>query len=410
MTARPRGLLLPAEVAAIEGWPAPRRTLRDWAADTALFGFSGVMWVENLNFPPEGVDFVPGWMAAVNPWAGALACLALWWRRRLPVLLAAAMVPALLVSASALGAAMVITLTLAVHRPWPRAATVTAAYLAVVGHYALFARPPDVERPVVVASTLLLFVVPFCVGTAVRARRLLVASLWRDAEVERREHLLRVQDARRAERERLAREMHDVLAHRISLLSVHAGALGYRTARAASGDGPPLAADEVGQAAEVIQDNARRALDELAEVLAVLRSDDATTGVTGPHHRLADVPALLAEAEAAGQRVLLRAGVAPDVPPPRHVEQAAYRVVQEGLTNARRHAPGVPVTVRIEGEPGDGLTVSVENPLDGARDADRPGGNGLAGLAERVALAGGALEHERLDRSFRLTARLPWQA
>ncbi|MEU6411844.1 histidine kinase [Microbispora sp. NPDC046933] len=410
MTARPRRLLLPAELAALDGWPAPRRTVRDWAADAVLFGFSAVMWAENLDFPPEGVDFVPGWMAAVNPWAGALACLALWWRRRLPVLLAVAMVPALLVSGSALGAAMAITLTVAVHRPWPRAATVTVAYLMVVGHYALFGRPPGVDRPVIVATTLLLFVVPFCLGTAVRARRLLVVSLWHDAQVQRREHLLGVKEARRAERERLAREMHDVLAHRMSLLSVHAGALAYRTARAASGDGPPLGAAEVGQAAEVIRDNARRALDELAEVLAVLRSDEAATGETGPHHRLADIPALVAEAEAAGQRVLLRAGAGTGASPPRHVEQAAYRVVQEGLTNARKHAPGVPVTVRIEGEPGGVLTVSVENPLEGVRDSAGTGGNGLAGLAERVALTGGTLEHERLDRSFRLTARLPWQA
>jgi|GEM_PF-5331238 len=82
MTTAPRWLL-PGELAALDGWPAHRRTVRDWAVDTALFGFAVAMWVENTrNFPPEGVDFVPVWMVTVNPWVGAVACLALWWSDR----------------------------------------------------------------------------------------------------------------------------------------------------------------------------------------------------------------------------------------------------------------------------------------------------------------------------------------
>ncbi|WP_336206680.1 sensor histidine kinase [Nonomuraea sp. LPB2021202275-12-8] len=407
MTTVPRRLL-PAELATLDGWPAGRRTPRDWAADAALFAFAAIMAVEQArDYPPQGVGFLPGWLIAINPWVGAAACLALWWRRRFPFLLAVAMVPALLLSASAMGATMVAGLTLAVHRPWPRAAAMTAVYLLAVSYYALFNDTPGVTRQVVAATLLLAFAGPFCLGMVMRARRLLVAGLRRDAEVAEREHRLRLDGARRAERERLAREMHDVLAHRISLLSVHAGALAYRTRSATAGAGPPLDAAEVDEAVEVIQDNARRALDELRDVLSVLRADEPAAAGPAPPC-LDGMPRLLDEARAAGQRVSF-AGLpegAGTIRP--HVQRTAYRTVQEGLTNARKHAPGAPVTVRVEGEPGGRLAVTVENPLAaGPTAADT--GNGLLGLAERVALDGGELDHGPSGSAFRLSARLPWQ-
>ncbi|MGJ6966751.1 sensor histidine kinase [Streptosporangium sp. G11] len=408
MTVVPRWLL-PAQLAAFDGRPAGRRTVRDWAADAGLFAFAVIVAVEQARgYPPAGAEFVPDWHVAVNPWVAGVACLALWWRRRLPMAVGLAMVPCLALSASATGAAMVAGLTMAAHRPWPRAALVTCAYLVVVGYYAVFAEPPGVARPVIAATLLLAYCGPFCLGMVVRARRLLVVSLRREAGVAAREHRVRLEEARRAERERLAREMHDVLAHRVSLLSVHAGALAYRTARAAAGTGPPLDASEVGGAVEVIQDNARLALEELRDVLSVLRTGEPSGAP--PQPGLGDLPRLAAEAGEAGQRVALTvdgdmAGRADTIRP--HVQRTAYRTVQEGLTNARKHAPGAPVTVNVRGTPGGELVVTVTNPCDAARP---PGtGNGLLGLAERAALDGGRLDHGAGDGMFVLTARLPWQ-
>ncbi|MFB4263875.1 sensor histidine kinase [Nonomuraea sp. GTA35] len=440
MTVVPRRLL-PAELAALDGWPADRRTARDWAADAGLFAFAVIMAVEQAAaYPPAGVDFVPAWHLAINPWVAAVACLALWWRRRFPVRLGVAMAVALALSASAMGAAMVAGLTVAVHRPWGRAAAVTGAYLLVCGYYGLFAEPPGVQRPVLVATLLLMLGGPLCLGMAVRARRLLVVSLRREAEVgarehrlelaeaqraerERRlelaearraerEHRLALAEARRAERERLAREMHDVLAHRVSLLTVHAGALAYRSSRAAAGTGPPLDAEEVGGAVEVIQDNARLALEELRDVLSVLR--DGEPADAPPQPGLADLPRLVAEAESAGQRVRLAVGdeVAARAGSVRaHVQRTAYRTVQEGLTNARKHGPpGAEVLVRVNGVLGDELIVTVESPVTGTGSpAGAGGGKGLIGLGERVGLDGGSLEHGVRGGVFVLSARLPWQ-
>ncbi|PRX62111.1 signal transduction histidine kinase [Nonomuraea fuscirosea] len=446
MTVVPRWLL-PAQLAALDGRPAGRRTARDWAADAGLFAFAVIMAIEQAAaYPPPGAEFVPGWLVAINPWVAGPACLALWWRRRFPLVLGVVMVVALSFSASSVGAAMVAGLTVAVHRPWGRAAAVSGSYLVICGYYGLFAEPPGVERPVLIASLLIMFGGPLCLGMAVRARRLLLLGLRREAEVRSREHRLELaeaqraererrlelaeaqraerehrlalREARRAERERLAREMHDVLAHRVSLLSVHAGALAYRTSQAAAGTGPPVDASEVGGAARVIQDNARLALDELRDVLAVLR--DGEPAATRPQPGLADLPRLVAEAEAAGQRVHYSVGdevarpggAGPGGSVRAQVQRTAYRTVQEGLTNARRHAPGAPVRVRIEGSPGADLVVTVDNPAAGAGGVRAEGGGagrGLVGLGERVALDGGRLEHGVRDGVFVLSARLPWQ-
>lgn len=121
----------------------------------------------------------------------------------------------------------------------------------------------------------------------------------------------------------------------------------------------------------------------------------------------------MAEARAAGQSVTLELDPALAGAPPRPQEQrTVYRVVQEGLTNARKHAPHAPVAVRVAGQPGSGLAVAVTNPLPaGLADAGIPGtGAGLAGLAERVALDGGTLRHGTVDGGFRLAVQLPWHA
>ena len=137
--------------------------------------------------------------------------------------------------------------------------------------------------------------------------------------------------------------MHDVLAHRISLLSMHAGALEFRT----TSPSPPRA-DELNRAARVIRENAQAAVEDLRELLGLLRSD-GELGTGAPQPRLADLPALVQDAVAAGQRI----DYASDANPRRlreTTQRTAYRVVQEALTNARKHAPGAAVTPAMEKE------------------------------------------------------------
>jgi signal transduction histidine kinase len=210
----------------------------------------------------------------------------------------------------------------------------------------------------------------------------------------------RVAEARAAERASLAREMHDVLAHRLSLLATYAGALEHR---------PDAPAEQRARAAAVIREGVHDALGELREVVAVLRSDDED--YAGALPVLDDVPALVEEARAAGGVVALDDRVPPaDCPPV--IGRAAYRVVQEGLTNARKHAPGQAVRVSLAGAPGDALTVRVHNSVGPYDVPATPveGGHGLVGLTERVRLVGGELDQHRRDDSFEIEARLPWPA
>jgi signal transduction histidine kinase len=241
-------------------------------------------------------------------------------------------------------------------------------------------------------------------GTLIRANRALISSLRDRAERAEADQARRVAEARAAERARIAREMHDVLAHRLSLLATYAGALAYRP------DAPP---EQVSRAAEVVRSGVHQALDELREVIGVLRDDslpDLTAG-RSPLPGTADLPELIGESRAAGTPVEVSGDAWPAAGVPDAVGRTVYRVVQEGLTNARKHAPGQPVSVTLGGAPGAGLDVSVVNPVAAipAGPAAVPGaGTGLIGLTERLELAGGKLDWRNAGGEFQLRARLPW--
>ncbi|MFI0452109.1 sensor histidine kinase [Actinomadura sp. 6N118] len=399
--------MLPGQLASLDGHRPFRRTIRDWLVDLTLFCGAALLWADAMDRAPYSLlEELPGWLYAANPWLGAVACLALWWRRRFPLALALQLAPLLVVAPSAIGAAIVAVLTVAVHRDWPLAALATGFHLLLIVPLG-FLLPPAGESGVQNAAWLVaMFIAPLGWGLAARARRELTLKARREVERQRLEHAARIAEARRAERERIAREMHDVLAHRISLLTMHAGALNYRTTQAETGEGPPLKAAEVKQAVEVIHDNACLALDELGEVLTVLRFSD-----TG---RVAEIVDLVEEAQAAGQQVVFElSDTFQDQDAPRlQTQHAAYRIVQEGLTNARKHAPHAPVSVHVGGAPGAGLEVTVTNPMPAEpQPGIIPGAQaGLAGLAERVAVHGGTLEHGPCDGAFRLSAWIPWPA
>jgi signal transduction histidine kinase len=240
-------------------------------------------------------------------------------------------------------------------------------------------------------------------GLFARARRELVLSLRERAARLEAEQRLHVEQAREAERRRIAREMHDVLAHRVSLLSLHAGALEFR---------PGAPPEEIAEAAGVVRASAHSVLQELREVIGVLREGDEST--ERPQPTLADIPGLVEESRAAGMKVEATIDAVAEVAAA--TGRTAYRIVQEGLTNARKHAPGAAITVRVaaRGDGGDaGLLIEVVSrravgvPAGGPPPT--PGtGSGLIGLAERVALAGGEFEHgPRLGGDHVLRATLP---
>jgi signal transduction histidine kinase len=240
-------------------------------------------------------------------------------------------------------------------------------------------------------------------GQSDRARQALLASLRERARRAEAEQASRVAEARVAERARIAREMHDVLAHRLSLLATYAGALEYRP------DAPP---EQLARAAGVLRAGVHQALDELREVITVLRDDDDVDG-KHPLPGLAELDELIAETRDAGTdvEVTRRVTQPEDAVLPGGLGRTAYRVVQEGLTNARKHAPGRPVRVLLAGKPGGRLVVELANPVGPADPVINGSGTGLIGLTERVRLAGGEIDSRvSADGEFVLRAWLPWPA
>jgi signal transduction histidine kinase len=383
----------------------PGRTTRDWVVDVLCFllaVFIGLVVYGTTHDRADSPAF-PDWFIALDLLSGAVACIALWWRRRWPLGLALALTVVGTYSSAAGGASIIALFTLAVHRPFRVVAPVVGLAIAVQPAYlAIF---PSTDSPYGVALALAVLIIGLVViwGMFVRSRRQLVLSLRDRAERAETEQQLRVEQARQQERARIAREMHDVLAHRISLLSLHAGALEFRP------DAPP---EEVARAAGVIRASAHEALEDLRAVIGVLRDGSDGAEPERPQPTLADLPALIEESRAAGMRVAYAWRLAPEAAVPEALGRNAYRIVQEGLTNARKHAQGSAVDVAVEGRPGDGLTIEVRNrlPVGAFVAAEIPGaGSGIVGLAERASLAGGRLEHGRTDAGdYRLWAWLPW--
>jgi signal transduction histidine kinase len=290
-----------------------------------------------------------------------------------------------------------------IYRPLAVSATVGTLLAATSLVYAALRPDDDLPYLAAVGFGIVLTYAALAWGLVVRARRQLILSLRERAVRAEAEQQLRVAQARQLERARIAREMHDVLAHRISLLSLHAGALEFRT---------DATGEEVARAAGVIRSSAHQALEDLREVIGVLRDDQPVDPQLPPRPQptIADLPALVEESVDAGTRVRYDNRVDDIAGVPAAVGRNAYRVVQEGLTNARKHAAGVAVDVRVEGAAGAGLTVVVRNPAPVEGDSAIPGtGTGLVGLAERAALAGGRLTHGRATNGdFELRAWLPW--
>jgi signal transduction histidine kinase len=391
-------VLVPADPDAVR----PKRSRRDWLVDGAFFALALFLGALVLGNVVQRED-VSGGVVFADLVAGAVACGLLWWRRRWPVHVAIAVALISAFSSFASGATILALFTVAVHRRFAVVALVTAIGLATLPVYVLL--HPESNDPVWASVVFVLLVTGGTIawGMYVRARRQLVLSLRERADRAEAEQQLRVEQARQQERARIAREMHDVLAHRISLLSMHAGALEFRP------DAPP---GEVAKAAGIVRASAHQALQDLREVIGVLRAEPlANGGPERPQPTLANLPSLLDESRQAGMHVSSECRVGDLAAVPDGIGRNAYRIVQEGLTNARKHAHGAAVDVTVDGAAGTGLTVEVRNRLPvGVPAARIPGtGTGLIGLSERTTLAGGRLEHGRTPGGdFQLRAWLPW--
>ncbi|GAA3118506.1 sensor histidine kinase [Streptosporangium carneum] len=374
-----------------------RRSARDWGVDIVIFLVSaGLGLLAGLSL---GETAAPPPLVVADQILGAAACALLWLRRRWPVGLALALVPTALVSTVSAGAVVAALFTVAVHRPF-KAVVMTGALHVAVLVPVLWWRP-DPEMPYLgsLLVSVLFYLLLIIWGMFIRARRQLVLSLRDRAERAEVEAELRVERARHMERERIAREMHDVLAHRLSLLSVHAGALEYR---------PDIPAGDVVRAAGVIRSGAHQALQDLREVIGVLRLGGEGTDPDRPQPTLADLAGLVEESRLAGMEVALDMRVSDPGGAPARLGRNAYRIAQEGLTNARKHAAAARVDVTVAGGPGDGLTVEIRNPTT-VGQAIPGSGTGLIGLTERAELMGGRLDYGTcVDGGFRLSAWLPW--
>jgi signal transduction histidine kinase len=370
--------------------PGAKRTARDWLVDSLFFLLA--IGIGLLAFSPTK-DQHGDLTSLIDVACGVIGWIALWWRRRWPVAVAVITLTLSAISALVAGAALIALFNVALRGSRRALIATTAIGLAAAAIFSLIYPDPDLPFVFAVLLSVLitLFVIPW--GLFTRAQRDLLRSANERTRQLEAEHRAHVEQARENERRRIAGEMHDVLAHRLSLLSVHAGALEFRP------DAPP---EEIAEAAGVIRANAREALQELREVIGVLRSDAA--GVVPPQPTLDAIPELIEESRAAGMKVQAQVEVhGGDV----LLGRTAYRVVQEGLTNARKHAPAAAVEVHVAAA--DALVVEIVSRRSALAPEAGPGGSGLIGLAERVELAGGALEHGPNQRGdFVLRATLPW--
>jgi signal transduction histidine kinase len=328
---------------------------------------------------------------AVNGALGVLTGFAVLGRRSRPVLLYGSALlcwgvvgayPALLVAQFSLGAHL---------RSTRHRIVLTAVMLAAVAGPLWLVTGGDGAVPV----SFVFCIVPVLVGLYLTSRRDLLANLEERARRNEREERLRIDQARAEERAQIARDMHDVVTHRVSLMVLHATALESAQGR----DAMAIA----GQ----IQGIGRAALDELRTLVGVLRDDSVAP--LRPQPGLTDLEELVASSAALGLTVEL--SVEDGLRAPALVEHAVYRVVQEALTNVHKHAGDARTTVTV-GSDTDGLLLVVRD--DGSaltQDAAPGGGHGLLGISERVRLIGGTLRTRRLPGGgFEVLARMPMAA
>jgi signal transduction histidine kinase len=362
-----------------------RRGARGLAVDLGVLAFGVFAWLyiagERLNNQMPS----PPWLFDLDMLTGLLTLPMLWMRRRWPTQAAVALIVVSTYSETTAFPLVVMLFSVVVSRSARTAIWVYAGALVSAVVY-LFIRPDELGLLGGIAFAVVVYAAAAGWGLFVRYRRQLEA---RAAQAERDER----ERARQRARDELARELHDMLGHRLSLLSLHAGGMEYR---------PDAPAAELTRAAGVVREQSQLAMRDLREIIAILRAPIGEL----PQPTMADLRALVEEARPA-MRIELHERVEGEVP--ERSGRTAYRIVQEALTNARKHAEDAPVEITVDGRLEDGLNVTVVN--GPGHDTGPGSGHGLIGLEERAALAGGRLEYgPTADGGWRVHAWLPWTA
>lgn len=386
--------------------PLPTQRHSPWetagiTAAAAVVGFLVFLVVRGAALPPDDADPLPfAGLMFLDFFLGLAAVgilpLAL---RRAPVGAGLAVVALSGLSTLAFPAACLCIVRIAALRR-PRLIAATAFVYGAAVLVDLAVTPVDgADYGWVLLIALGMLSVLVLIGLNRGAKKALIISLRQEADSARREQDARADQARLAERTRIAREMHDTLAHRLSLISMHAGALEYRT---------DLDPETIRSTAGMLRDTAHKAARELRTVLSVLRDEDPDAS---PQPTVHSIPALVETARAAGTDVTLTIDASLRSADADSLSDATsrhlYRVVQEGLTNAQKHAPGVPVTVSLTGAPGQGITVTASNPVDGS-PCPATDGLGLVGLAERARLSNGTFTSGLSHGVYTTTVQVPW--
>ena len=380
--------------------PAPITTWGHvWRIALVLL-ISAIAWAQLAEYQWRHVR----WWFWLDLALGVASFVAMFWRRRHPVPVALVTNLAASFSMTSAGPGTLTLFSLATRRRWREIIPVSIAAIGSAVAYEVWCDPttgPD--NPLAVELGFLVTAVAVTIGWGmyIGSRRELLAPLRERAETAESEQAARVAQARIAERARIAREMHDVLAHRISTVTMHAGALAFRD---------DLAADEVRRAARVIESNSRLALVELRQVLGVLREDPGDAAPEPPQPTATSIESLVEQFRTAGMNLQWTPQVDPSAIPDT-IGRTAYRTVQEGLTNAAKHAPRTRVDVTMSGGPQDGLLIEVANRIPAGapeRTAIPASGLGLVGLAERAQLAGGRLTRSVTADRHVLRVWLPW--
>jgi signal transduction histidine kinase len=330
-----------------------------------------------------------------------LGSAALWWRRTAPIAVTAFVLGVMIVWALAgYGDGNDLPLVVAVYSVGRysddlRHSLATATVAAAVS---VLCTIIDADQHIDVLPAIVVAVLPWYVGRRVRNRGDYLALLRERAERLEAEQHAHAERAVAAERARIARELHDEVAHQVSMMTVQAGAA------------KTIARDDLDTAIEAMGDverAGRQALGELRQLLGVLRHDDADPDHLGPRPGLADLPELADELAHTGAVVTFTMA---DLPDRRSsaLELSAYRIVQESFTNIIKHAGSEPVVAATVAVDRDALDIEIVNTTGSATPGLPASGYGVAGMHERAALLGGTLSVGPLppDR-YRVHARLP---
>jgi signal transduction histidine kinase len=340
---------------------------------------------------------IPEEAATYSIWLSAVAVAAMVMRRHVPFLAVLVTVPGYLTGWSQLAAMIALGSLAKKHRLLSWRMVVGSILVFICGYVRWplsdFVSLSWQEHLLNVIWAVIATGMPVAIGLLISARQELSARIRELASIRERERRLLAETVRAAERAELAREMHDVVSHQVTLIAMQAGALQVSSSDGATAD-----------AARTIRELSTRTLEELRNLVGVLRSGD---GVEDSQPGLDELGDLVANFRDEAVPVALDVTAEPSCLP-RPVSHAVYRTVQEALTNVRKHAAGARASVRVLAQQ-DTLVVEVRNGRARARKPALPsGGHGLIGLKERAGLLGGTFSAgPTAEGGFRVSATYP---